>query len=47
MEVCTFLGGRASEQLSKMEVEVSHPMNQIVRNESSNSRHRNNELAQQ
>jgi hypothetical protein len=36
MEVCTFLGGRVSEQLSEMEVEVSHPMHQIVRNESSN-----------
>jgi hypothetical protein len=36
MEVCTFFGGRAPEKLSEMEVEVSHPMNQIVRNERSN-----------
>jgi hypothetical protein len=35
-EVCTFLGGRASEQLSEMEGEVAHPMHQIVRNERSN-----------
>jgi hypothetical protein len=47
MDRWTFLAGRSSKQLSKMEVEVSHPMNRIVRNESSNSRHRNNELAQQ